>query len=60
MRPDMERVVEHIESKWCASVLGEDLIYVIRGTDNPSSNSAVSLPQAVLRVLDNIELKNRT
>jgi len=41
MRPDMERVVEHIESKWCASVLGEDLIYVIRGTDNPSSNSAV-------------------
>jgi nicotinamidase-related amidase len=32
-----ELVVEHIESKWCASILSEDLTRVIPGTDNPSS-----------------------
>jgi hypothetical protein len=32
-----ELVVEHIESKWCASILSEDLTRVIRGTDSPSS-----------------------
>jgi hypothetical protein len=32
-----ELVVEHIESKWCASILSEDLTRVIAGTDSPSS-----------------------
>jgi nicotinamidase-related amidase len=32
-----ELVVEHIESKWCASILSEDLTRVIPGTDTPSS-----------------------
>jgi hypothetical protein len=31
-----ELVVEHIESKWCASILSEDLTRVIPGTDAPS------------------------
>ena len=32
-----ELVVEHIESRWCASILSEDLTHVIPGTDSPSS-----------------------
>lgn len=32
-----ELVVEHIESKWCASILSEDLARVIPGTDRPSN-----------------------
>ncbi len=31
-----ELVIEHIEAKWCPSILGEDLTRVIPGTDNPS------------------------
>jgi nicotinamidase-related amidase len=31
-----ELVVEHIESRWCASILSEDLTRVIPGTDGPS------------------------
>src|SRR4051794_31318913 len=30
-------VIEHIESKWCPSILGEDLTHVIPGADNPST-----------------------
>jgi nicotinamidase-related amidase len=32
-----ELVVEHIETKWCASILSEDLTRVVPGSDNPSS-----------------------
>ena len=32
-----ELVIEHIEAKWCPSILGEDLTRVIAGTDTPSS-----------------------
>ena len=32
-----ELVVEHIESKWCASIIGEDLTRVTPGSDTPSS-----------------------
>jgi nicotinamidase-related amidase len=31
-----ELVIEHIETKWCASILGDDLTRVIPGTDSPS------------------------
>ncbi|MGH9672268.1 MAG: hypothetical protein ACRD44_03730 [Bryobacteraceae bacterium] len=30
-----ELVIEHIESRWCPSILSEDLTRVIPGTDNP-------------------------
>lgn len=32
-----ELVIEHIETKWCPSIWGEDLTRVIPGTDGPSS-----------------------
>ena len=32
-----ELVIEHIEAKWCASIVSEDLTRVIPGTDTPSS-----------------------
>jgi nicotinamidase-related amidase len=32
-----ELVIEHIEAKWCPSILGDDLTKVIPGSDNPSS-----------------------
>jgi len=32
-----ELVVEHIEADWCPSILGEDLMRVIPGTDGPSA-----------------------
>jgi hypothetical protein len=32
-----ELVIEHIEAKWCPSILGEDLTRVIAGTDSSSS-----------------------
>lgn len=32
-------VIEHIEAKWCPSILSGDLTRVIPGTDNPSSVS---------------------
>jgi nicotinamidase-related amidase len=34
-----ELVVEHIEAKWCPSILGDDLTRVIPGTDSPSNSS---------------------
>jgi nicotinamidase-related amidase len=41
-----ELVIEHIESKWCPSVLGDDLTRVIPGTDSPSSLSSGAPPRA--------------
>jgi len=32
-----ELVIEHIESRWCPSILSDDLIRVIAGTDSPRS-----------------------
>jgi nicotinamidase-related amidase len=32
-----ELVIEHIESKWCPSIIGDDLTRVIAGTDSPRS-----------------------
>jgi nicotinamidase-related amidase len=37
-----ELVIEHIESKWCPSILSGDLIQVIPGTDQPSALSSGS------------------
>ncbi|MEX2261650.1 MAG: isochorismatase family protein [Bryobacteraceae bacterium] len=37
-----ELVVEHIETMWCPSILGEDLTRVLPGTDNPSSLSSAA------------------
>jgi nicotinamidase-related amidase len=31
-----ELIIEHIESKWCGSMLSQDLTHVIPGTDTPS------------------------
>ena len=30
-----ELVIEHIESRWCPSIMSDDLTRVIVGTDNP-------------------------
>ncbi len=30
-------IIEHIETKWCPSVLSDDLTHVIEGSDNPAS-----------------------
>ena len=35
-----ELVVEHTETNWCPSILGEDLTRVVPGSDNPASLSA--------------------
>ena len=35
-----ELVIEHIESKWCPSIMSDDLTRVIAGTDNPRSVNA--------------------
>ncbi len=32
-------VIEHIETRWCPSIMSEDLTRVIAGTDNPSTVS---------------------
>jgi hypothetical protein len=32
-----ELVIEHIEAKWCPSILSDDLTRVIAGSDNPAS-----------------------
>ena len=32
-----ELVIEHIESRWCPSIMSDDLTHVIAGTDNPRS-----------------------
>ena len=34
-----ELVIEHIETRWCPSVLAEDLTHVIPGSDNPTNVS---------------------
>ena len=34
-----ELVIEHIESKWCPTILGEDLTRVVPGSDSPASSS---------------------
>jgi hypothetical protein len=34
-----ELVVEHIEAKWCPSILSDDLTRVIPGSDNPSKST---------------------
>ena len=34
-----ELVIEHIESRWCPSIMSEDLTRVIAGTDSPSKLS---------------------
>jgi nicotinamidase-related amidase len=34
-----ELVIEHIESRWCPSVLSEDLTHVLPGSDDPSSST---------------------
>lgn len=34
-----ELVIEHIESRWCPSVMGEDLTRVIAGSDSPRLNA---------------------
>lgn len=40
-----ELVIEHIESRWCPSILSDDLTRVISGTDNPSSLSLAAPPR---------------
>ena len=35
-----ELVIEHIESRWCPSILSDDLTRVIAGTDSPSKLSS--------------------
>jgi nicotinamidase-related amidase len=37
-----ELVIEHIETRWCPSILGEDLTRVIPGSDNPSKSAPKS------------------
>jgi hypothetical protein len=32
-----ELVIEHIESRWCPSILSDDLTRIVPGTDGPSS-----------------------
>ena len=32
-----ELVIEHIEAKWCPSILSEDLTRVLPGSDGPST-----------------------
>jgi hypothetical protein len=40
-----ELVIEHIETKWCPSVLSEDLIRVVPGSDNPANLSLARPPR---------------
>ena len=35
-----ELVIEHIESRWCPSIMSGDLTQVIAGTDSPSKVSS--------------------
>jgi nicotinamidase-related amidase len=37
-----EMVIEHIETFWCPSVLGEDLMRVVPGSAGPARNNSVS------------------
>ncbi len=41
-----ELVIEHIEARWCPSILSEDLTRVIPGTDNPPPMSSAVRPGA--------------
>ncbi len=41
----VELVVEHIEAKWCPSILSDDLTRVMFGTDSPSSLSLAAPPR---------------
>ena len=34
-----ELVIEHIEARWCPSIMSDDLVRVIPGTDSPSTAS---------------------
>lgn len=34
-----ELIIEHIEAKWCPSVMSADLVRVVEGSDNPSNLS---------------------
>jgi nicotinamidase-related amidase len=36
-----ELVIEHIESRWCPSIMGEDLTRVISGSDSPRLNASI-------------------
>ena len=40
-----ELIIEHIEAKWCPSILSEDLTRVIPGTDNPANVSLTARPR---------------
>jgi hypothetical protein len=40
-----ELVIEHIETKWTPTILGEDLTRVIPGSDNPSGVSMSAAPR---------------
>lgn len=40
-----ELVVEHIEQYWCPSILGEDLIQVIEGSNNPDPKQSSASTQ---------------
>jgi len=42
-----ELVIEHIESRWCPSISGDDLTRVIPGTDNPSSLTLGARPRGL-------------
>ena len=37
-----ELVIEHIETKWCPTILSSDLSRVVPGSDNPRSESQTS------------------
>jgi nicotinamidase-related amidase len=40
-----ELIIEHIESKWCPSILSDDLTHVIAGSDSPASLSMSNRPR---------------
>ena len=41
-----ELVIEHIENRWCSSILSEDLTRVVPGTDGPSTLTGAARPRA--------------
>jgi len=43
-----ELVIEHIEARWCISIVSDDLTRVLPGTDRPSSLS-LAAPRLALR-----------
>lgn len=40
-----ELVIEHIETRWCPSILSDDLTRVIPGTDNPPKSTSARPPR---------------